>query len=78
MCWFGALKCSTEPALTRALQAPLAVSLVQLVLFLVRSGAVRSSRPGVHADARRKEHRNGGEAHPQHVALAIANDAVGQ
>ena len=43
-----------------------------------RRAAVHASRPGIHPAARREEHRHGGEAHPEHVAVAIASDAVHQ
>ena len=43
-----------------------------VVLFAGAAAAVRAPRPGVHADARREEHRDGGQAHSEHVACAIA------
>jgi cobalt-zinc-cadmium resistance protein CzcA len=41
-----------------------------------RSPFVRASRSGVHSDPRREKHRDGGEAHSKHFALAIPGHAV--
>ena len=38
--------------------------------------SLQPPRPGVHPDARRKEHRHARAAHPQHRADPIAGDAV--
>ena len=44
-----------------------------------RGGApVHAARPGVRAHIGREEHRHGGQAHSQHLADAIAGDAVRQ
>ena len=43
-----------------------------------RGAAVHAARPGIHPEARREEHRHGGEADSEHVAVAVAGDAIHQ
>ena len=49
-----------------------------VLLFAGAAAAVRAPWAGVHADARREEHRDGGQADSEHVAFAIAGHATRQ
>ena len=72
------LKALYQPALARAIRSPLPVIAGAVLLFAGAVAVVRAPWSGVHADARREEHRHGGQADSEHVAFAIAVHAAGQ
>ena len=72
------LKTLYRPALAFAIRRPLVPIAAGGRPVRWRRAAVHAPRPGIHPAARREEHRHGGKANPEHIAVAIAGDAVHQ
>ena len=72
------LKALYRPVLSAVIRRPMPAIADRDTVVCLRDAAVLPSRSGVHSEARREEHRHGGEADSEHVADAIADDAIHQ
>jgi len=72
------LKVPYRPALAAAIRAPWPVIAAAVLLFAGAALLFTTLGQEFTPTLDEKKHRDGGEADPQHIALAIAIDAVGQ